>query len=48
MPGSCIIISVISVLRDSVISINQKYKDVILDLYTKNSVHNYSLFLSGG
>lgn len=45
---SCVIISVISALGDSVIHINQKYKKMILDLYINNSVHSYSWFLLNG
>lgn len=48
MPGNFIIIYVISVLGDSLISINQNYKDMILGLYIKNCVCNCSLSLLGG
>lgn len=40
--------SAMPVLGDSVISINYNYKDVIVDVYINNHVHNYSWSLLGG
>lgn len=48
MPGSYINMSAMPVLGDSVISINYNYKDVIVDVYINNHVHNYSWSLLGG
>ena len=48
LPGSCIIVSVISALGDSVIHINQKYKNDFRLIYINNSVHSCSWFLLGG